>query len=384
MQKPPKPPGIVLPSADFTKNSRSIGGKSLHLAELAAASGGFAVPNSATEHVQIGHSIAEREVLRTRKCNPETSAHHPHHWHRQSSSSPAAHWHFHIFANITVIVRRHLSSRKDEAAFYSLDKTLTGVFEQVLSESANHGLLEELQEILGEGALEEARQFLVDELAVPDEIGTALCKALGRSDLGDWKSALCRVWASKWTDRAVASRKQMKVPDSVLYLAVLVQPLVVAQYAFVIHTQSPLPGAAKGEQLVELCVSNSPGRALSASVGDGGASITIHVFPSKPEGVFAPEGGTIIFRSDSNGEDLEGFAGAGLYDSVTVQSCEHRTINYAAEPLFFDVGFRSKLLKSLFELGRKIEANFAGQPQDIEGAVTAEGKVVVTQSRPQV
>ena len=26
MQKPPKPPGIVLPSADFTKNSRSIGG----------------------------------------------------------------------------------------------------------------------------------------------------------------------------------------------------------------------------------------------------------------------------------------------------------------------------------------------------------------------
>jgi len=317
MQKPPKPPGIVLPSADFTKNSRSIGGKSLHLAELAAASGGFAVPNSATVPY--------------------------------------------------------------------------GVFEQVLSESANHGLLEELEEILGEGALEEARQFLVDELAVPDEIGTALCKALGRSDLGDWKSALCRVWASKWTDRAVASRKQMKVPDSALYLAVLVQPLVFAQYAFVIHTQSPLPGAAKGEQLVELCVglgeslvSNSPGRALSASVGDGGASITIHVFPSKPEGVFAPEGGTIIFRSDSNGEDLEGFAGAGLYDSVTVQSCEHRTINYAAEPLFFDAGFRSKLLKSLFELGRKIEANFAGQPQDIEGAVTAEGKVVVTQSRPQV
>ena len=24
-------------------------------------------------------------------------------------------------------------------------------------------------------------------------------EALGRSDLGDWKSALCRVWASKWT-----------------------------------------------------------------------------------------------------------------------------------------------------------------------------------------
>lgn len=36
--------------------------------------------------------------------------------------------------------------------------------------------------------------------------------------------------------------------------------------------------------------------------------------PSKREGLFAPEGGTLIARSDTNGEDLEGYAGAGLYD----------------------------------------------------------------------
>jgi len=317
MKAPPKPPAIVLRSEEFTKNSKSIGGKSLHLAELAAASGAFAVPRSATVPY--------------------------------------------------------------------------GVFEQLLADKANDGLLEELEEILGEGELAEAREFVVNELAVPDHIGDALCKALGASDLGDWRRALCSVWASKWTDRAVASRKQMKVPDSALFLAVLVQPLVTAQYAFVIHTKSPLPGAEPGEQLVELCVglgeslvSNSPGRALSASVGGGGKSITVHVFPSKPVGVFAPEGGTVIFRSDSNGEDLEGFAGAGLYDSVTVRSCEHCSIGYAKEPLFFDAGFRNNLLTTLYELGRKIEANFGGQPQDIEGAVAADGKVIVTQSRPQV
>ena len=39
-------------------------------------------------------------------------------------------------------------------------------------------------------------------------------------------------------------------------------------------------------------------------------------FPSKRLGVFLTEGDSLIFRSDSNGEDLEGFAGAGLYDSV--------------------------------------------------------------------
>lgn len=35
-------------------------------------------------------------------------------------------------------------------------------------------------------------------------------------------------------------------------------------------------------------------------------------YPSKPIGLFIRQ--SIIFRSDSNGEDLEGYAGAGLYD----------------------------------------------------------------------
>merc|ERR1712050_768401 len=170
-------------------------------------------------------------------------------------------------------------------------------------------------------------------------------------------------------------------------MAVLVQPLVYAKYAFVIHTRSPLPGAKEDEQLVELCiglgeslVSNSPGRALSASVGHSKKPV-VHTYPSKPDGVFAPEGGTHIFRSDSNGEDLEGFAGAGLYDSITVVECTHRTISYADEPLFFDASFRETLLRRLYDLGRLVEANFAGSPQDIEGAVHIDGSLVVTQSR---
>ena len=36
--------------------------------------------------------------------------------------------------------------------------------------------------------------------------------------------------------------------------------------------------------------------------------------PSKRQGLFAPVEGTLIARSDTNGEDLEGYAGAGLYD----------------------------------------------------------------------
>ncbi len=37
--------------------------------------------------------------------------------------------------------------------------------------------------------------------------------------------------------------------------------------------------------------------------------VQVLMYPSKSEGMFVPE--SLIFRSDSNGEDLEGYAGAG-------------------------------------------------------------------------
>lgn len=45
-------------------------------------------------------------------------------------------------------------------------------------------------------------------------------------------------------------------------------------------------------------------------------------YPSKSVALTVPE--TLIFRSDSNGEDLEGYAGAGLYDSVTMDVSAYR------------------------------------------------------------
>ena len=50
---------------------------------------------------------------------------------------------------------------------YSVPTSATipyGIFEQVLKEKANEGLEEELQEILAEGDMAEARSFLEDEL----------------------------------------------------------------------------------------------------------------------------------------------------------------------------------------------------------------------------
>ena len=55
----------------------------------------------------------------------------------------------------------------------------------------------------------------------------------------------------------------------------------------------------------------------------------VEMYPSKSDGMFVPE--SLIFRSDSNGEDLEGYAGAGLYDSITMDTTELRKVDYASD-----------------------------------------------------
>ena len=64
-------------------------------------------------------------------------------------------------------------------------------------------------------------------------------------------------------------------------------------------------------------------------------------FPSKSVGLFVEP--SLIFRSDSNGEDLEGYAGAGLYDSITMQKTQQRKINYAEDRITNDKDFQHKV-----------------------------------------
>ena len=56
--------------------------------------------------------------------------------------------------------------------------------------------------------------------------------------------ALRRVWASKWNDRAVLSMRKAGQPHGAVQMAVLVQQLLPAKYAFVSHTRNPVSGAA--------------------------------------------------------------------------------------------------------------------------------------------
>ena len=51
-----------------------------------------------------------------------------------------------------------------------------------------------------------------------------------------------QVWASKWNERAYFSTKKVGLDHEYLCMAVLVQEIVNADYAFVIHTTNPSSG----------------------------------------------------------------------------------------------------------------------------------------------
>ena len=89
-----------------------------------------------------------------------------------------------------------------------------------------------------------------------------------------------------------------------------------------------------------------------------------------------------IFRSDSNSEDLAGFAGAGLFDSYTMNKESTSRIKYSEELLIKDEKFQHEFMEKTGKIGKAIEDVY-GEAQDIEGCYH-DGKFFVVQTRPQV
>ncbi|KAJ4895586.1 hypothetical protein Rs2_22380 [Raphanus sativus] len=278
-----------------------------------------------------------------------------------------------------------------------------GVFEKVLSEKTNQAVSEKLQVLkksLDEGdqdALGEIRKTVLG-LVAPAELVEELKSTMKKSDMpwpGDegeqrWEqawAAIKKVWASKWNERAYFSTKKVKLDHDYLCMAVLVQEVINADYAFVIHTTNPSSGdsseiyAEVVKGLGETLVGAYPGRSLSFITKKNNLDSPLVLgYPSKPIGLFIRR--SIIFRSDSNGEDLEGYAGAGLYDSVPMDEEDKVVLDYTTDPLITDEGFQRKILSDIARAGDAIEKLY-GTAQDIEGVIR-DGKLYVVQTRPQV
>ncbi|MBF0516213.1 MAG: hypothetical protein HQK97_03700 [Nitrospirae bacterium] len=235
---------------------------------------------------------------------------------------------------------------------------------------------------------------LIEGLIIPDDfmaVSEAVMSQIGVSYPAPQRqraeACIKKVWASLWNERAYLSRVNNFAgnPHEGISMAVLIQEIVKADYAFVIHTVNPVTGA-KDEIFAEVVlglgetlVGNHPGRALSFTCKKDSNIPNVAAYPGKSFGLYADG---LIFRSDSNVEDLSGFAGAGLYDSVTLREPKTVPLDYSKSQLLTDEAFRVSLLSKIKEIGVIVENSF-GSPQDIEGAY-ANGQYYVLQSRPQV
>ncbi|MGA1874964.1 MAG: phosphohistidine-like domain-containing protein [bacterium] len=199
-----------------------------------------------------------------------------------------------------------------------------------------------------------------------------------------------RVWGSVWNERAYLSRLSRRISGDRIRMGVLIQKVIPADYAFIIHTCHPV-SHKRNEMLSEIVVGlgetlagNSPGSPLSVISKKGGEpSHAIISYPSKRIACFdSNQDGSYIIRSDSNDEDLPDFSGAGLYDSYFTSQPVRTLIPYDRERLFWDKDFQHVLLDSLVSIAEEIEGVMAC-PQDIEG-VYAAGSFYVVQTRHQI
>ncbi len=166
--------------------------------------------------------------------------------------------------------------------------------------------------------------------------------------------AVCRCWASLWTDRAVSYRASNGIDQRSVRLAVVIQRMVDAAVAGIIFTANPLTG--KRRQAV-----------IDASPGLGEAVVSGAVNPD--HFVVNTATGEIVERHPGDKRIvIQATAGGGT------QRIE--TADRSSEACLSD-----EQIRALAALGAQVEAHYEA-PQDIEWAIDASNYIWLTQARP--
>ena len=209
---------------------------------------------------------------------------------------------------------------------------------------------------------------------------------INEKDLSEAFKSIKKVWASKFNERAYISCRKIGIKLDEISMAVLCQKIIEAEYAFVIHTKNP-SNNDKNEIYCEIVygmgeslVGAYEGQSFSFVYNKENKNFSIKTYPNKS---LALKNKGFIFRSDSNTEDLEGFAGAGLFDSIPMVEYEEINMEYGINKIFWEENWLGDLMKGIAELGIEVEKIFGGEPQDIEG-VYYNKEFYIVQTRPQV
>jgi phosphoenolpyruvate synthase/pyruvate phosphate dikinase len=173
-------------------------------------------------------------------------------------------------------------------------------------------------------------------------------------------SAIQQVWASLWTRRAAESRKAAGIRHEQAHMAVLVQEFFDPDFAFVLHTVSPVsqdPGILYAELVVGL------GETLASAFTAGTPYRLSCRKPNGPTEILAFANFTHALHADP---------AAGVRKEI---------LNYSRVRLSQDYSALERLGGRLAEIGAIVETAFNG-PQDIEGFVVND-RIYLVQARPQ-
>lgn len=208
------------------------------------------------------------------------------------------------------------------------------------------------------------------ELSADEDVPVAVRSSATAEDLGDASfagqqdtylnvvgadavvAAVHACWASLWTSRAVAYRRERGIDPAGVALAVVVQRMVDAASAGVLFTADPVTG----------CRTRT---VIDANAGLGESVVSGEVNPDRYV-VDTATGEVLERRVGDRSVAVRARAGGGVSrEAVTADG-----------PLLSDAQ-----LGSLAALGRRAQELF-GAPQDTEWAIDAEGAVWLTQARP--
>ena len=209
-----------------------------------------------------------------------------------------------------------------------------------------------------------ATRFMVRSSANAEDLeglaGAGLYDSLANVQGAGLEAAIRAVWASLWTKRAAFSRKQAGMPPNTTHMAVPIQPMLVPDYSFIMHTVNPRNLAA-GEAMVELAVGLGETLAGAATPGNpyrmvcekikGGMRMT--AFANFSTGLWPDPAGGVI----------------------------RKLVDYSKVGLTMDTDFRRRVGARLGAIAGLVEEAFQ-KPQDIEG-LWAGQDVYLVQSRPQ-
>ena len=71
-----------------------------------------------------------------------------------------------------------------------------------------------------------------------------------------------------------------------------------------------------------------------------------------------------------------------MFDSYAIEDELKSRVRYSQDRLTTDAGFKSDFMSTVGKIGELIEEVYEGDPQDIEGAYSSDGKYYVVQTRP--